>query len=86
MSIYRMRTEFGHWAKPILYVLAVIFVVGAIWQFGASPGGTKSRREAGSDDTIATVNDLPITRGEFNSVWERVAVEARKQGVHCRCS
>lgn len=80
MSIYKMRTEFGKYAKPILYLIALIFIVGAVWQFGAAPQGTTEETER-REKPLATVNGLPITQQEFDAVWTQAAKSASDQGM-----
>ncbi|MHB9038292.1 MAG: SurA N-terminal domain-containing protein [Armatimonadota bacterium] len=81
MSIYRLRTEFGQHLKWVMLGIAAIFVVGAIFTFGGMPGDGKGRDVKGGSEVIATVNGLPITRGEFEGVWSRASEEARNQGI-----
>ncbi len=79
MGIYRMRTEFGKHLKVGLAVVAFIFIVGAVWQFGAAPPGSRQRGD--QKVPIAVVNGIPISRGEFDAVWSRRADLAKTQGV-----
>jgi len=75
MGIYKIRTEFGHHMKLVLWVLAVIFVVGGVFMFGSMPnmgGGGE-----GADVVIATVNGNEITRGEMDSTWEQTRERLR---------
>ncbi|MCE5315440.1 MAG: SurA N-terminal domain-containing protein [Armatimonadota bacterium] len=81
MSIYRLRTEFGQHLKWVMLGIAVIFIVGAIFTFGAMPGGQNGQNVKGKSDVVATVNGLEITRGEFEGLWERASEEARSQGI-----
>ncbi|MGB9619115.1 MAG: hypothetical protein ACPL7K_01730, partial [Armatimonadota bacterium] len=61
MSIYKMRTEFGKYLKPILFLIALIFLVGAIWSFGVAPSRHREGPEGGSGP-IAKVNGVEISR------------------------
>lgn len=79
MSIYRMRTEFGKHLKVILIGIALIFIAGAVWQFGAAPV-TRARDEQ-QDKPIAIVDGMPISKGEFDSVWVQVSENASKNGM-----
>jgi parvulin-like peptidyl-prolyl isomerase len=81
MSIYKMRTEFGKYLKPILFVIAVIFLVGAIWSFGTAP--TRRRMEGVEDPgaVIAKVNGIEIRRGDFEMAYEQAAEEAKSRGM-----
>ncbi|MCL5103063.1 MAG: SurA N-terminal domain-containing protein [Armatimonadetes bacterium] len=85
MSIYRMRTEFGHYLKWVLYVIVLIFVIGAIYSFSGGGGITDGGRQAeGGSDVVAKVNGAEITRNAFDSVWntyQQRASEARIQST-----
>ncbi len=80
MSIYKMRTEFGHFLKPILFLIALVFLIGAIWSFGTAPGG-KDRADQQSKDVIAEVNGIAITHADFDPTWEAAVRQAQNQGV-----
>lgn len=69
MSIYKIRTEFGHHLKWLMGILAGIFVIGAFFTFGAAPPKS-GQNGAGADEIIATVNGKDITRGEMEATWE----------------
>ena len=80
MSIYKLRTEFGHYMKPILFLIALIFLVGAIYSFGTAP----MRRDGsgrGAGGAIAKVNNVEISRADFENVWDRALEEAKMRGI-----
>ena len=80
MSIYKMRTDFGKYLKPILFLIALIFLVGAIWSFGVAP----TRRGPGPEGVtgiVAKVNGVEVSRADFEAAWDRAAEEARSRGV-----
>lgn len=80
MSIYRMRTEFGKHLKIILGLVAAVFIVGAVWQFGAAPPSTRGQDE-GRKAVIATVNGIDIGQAEFDALWETASREAAQSGA-----
>ncbi|MCC6729677.1 MAG: peptidylprolyl isomerase [Chthonomonadales bacterium] len=67
-----------HWRRfathRIIYLgIAGIFGLGIIAYFGGSPGaggGPMSAAGDGADAPIATVNGVPITRAEYERVWQ----------------
>ena len=81
MSIYKMRTNFGTQFKFIFLGVALIFVVGAIFTFGGAPSGGPEGNEHGADQVIATVDGMPITKGEMESQWQQMSEALRDQGV-----
>lgn len=81
MSIYKMRTDFGHHFKWILGFIALVFVVGAVYQFGPKPPGREGEGE-GQRTSIAVVNGMPITLEEYHAVLDPYAERARDQGVN----
>jgi len=80
MSIYKMRTEFGKYLKPILFLIALIFLVGAIYSFGVAPTSRGPGPE-GVSGVIAKVNDVEISRQDFEVAWERTWEEAKSRGI-----
>lgn len=80
MSIYKMRTEFGHHLKWVMGILAVIFVIGAIFTFGSAPS-REGDKPGGADEQVATVNGMPISRGEVEATWGRVSEGLRNRGA-----
>jgi len=80
MSIYRMRTEFGKYLKPILFLIALIFLVGAIWSFGVAPSRRGQGPEGGTG-VIAKVNGVEIRREDFEAAWEQTWEQAKDRGV-----
>ncbi len=80
MSIYTMRTKFGAGLRIILFIIALVFVFGAFYQFGG-PGSQNNSGIPGNDDTIAIVNDVKIPRSAFNAKWETAMENAKRQGV-----
>lgn len=64
--------------KLVLWALAAIFVVGGIFTFGFMPNMGDGAGE-GRDAVVATVNDLEITRGEYEASWEQMAEGVRNQ-------
>jgi parvulin-like peptidyl-prolyl isomerase len=82
MSIYKLRTEFGHHFKYILIGIAFIFVIGGIFTFAGMPGGGGKRgQEAGATDVVATVDGMPITKGEMDATWGQTTEALRDRGV-----
>jgi tetratricopeptide (TPR) repeat protein len=83
MSIYKLRTELGHYFKWVLLgVLVPIFVISGASYFGNQMGGDSggSRSDADSE-VIAKVNGLDITRGELENAWESRREELQRGGV-----
>lgn len=80
MSIYRMRTEFGKHLKIILGLVAAVFIVGAVWQFGAAPPGVRGRDEE-RKKPIATVNGMEISQAEFDAAWVSASRNAAQSGM-----
>ncbi len=78
MGLYKIRTDFGHHMKIVLWVLAAVFVVGAIFTFSFMPDLDEGER-TGPSAVVATVNGLEITRGEFETAWEQMAESVRDQ-------
>jgi parvulin-like peptidyl-prolyl isomerase len=82
MSIYKMRTEMGHYFKwLLLLVLVPIFVIGGINYFGGGRGMGLNDRGRGGGDVIAVVNNSPITRQEFEQTWDQMIEQARRNGM-----
>lgn len=80
MSIYRMRTEFGKYLKPILYIIAVVFIFGAVWSFGVAPeSDDRGRKEL--ENAIAKVNGIEVSRGEYEVLWEKAMDEAKSRRI-----
>lgn len=79
MSIYKMRTEFGHHFKWIMAFIALIFVVGAVYQFGSAPvmgPGSGNKREV-----LATVGDVELKSQDFEASWAPIADSPRDYGA-----
>jgi len=74
-----MRTKFGAGLKIILFFIAVIFVLGAFWQFGG-PSIT-GRNRGSSDEVIVKVDGVEISRSAFNAKWNTAMENAKQQGV-----
>lgn len=57
-------------------LIALLFAFSIIAYFGAGPsgmgGGASDSRDRGMNETVATVNGEPITRGEVESAMQRV--------------
>lgn len=81
MSIYKMRTEFGKYLKPILFVIAVIFIIGAIWSFGTAPSRRRFEGEQDLKAVIANINGVEIRRADFEAAYEQAAAEAESRGI-----
>ena len=81
MSIYKMRTEFGHHLKWVMAILAVIFIIGAIFTFGSAPSNRENGRGGGNDEVVAKVAGMEITRGEVENTWNRTSEALRNQGI-----
>ena len=84
MGLYKMRTEFGHQMKWLLIIIAGGFLVGGLYVFTGFGGGSSMRQGGASpSDVIATVGGMDVTRGEFETAWEReLNVLTDQQGVH----
>lgn len=80
MSIYRLRTEFGQHFKYVLIGIAVIFVIGAMYTFGAAPGDNK-RNDPGSDKVVAVINGAKLTKADWDAQREQMEREARDKGI-----
>ncbi|MCX8053591.1 MAG: SurA N-terminal domain-containing protein [Armatimonadetes bacterium] len=80
MSIYKMRTEFGKYLKPILFLIALVFLIGAIWSFGTAPSHRGPEGEHG-EGVIAKVNGVEVTRQEFEAAWDQAWERAKSQGI-----
>jgi len=78
MGIYKLRTEFGHQMKWILGIIALIFLVGAIWSFGTAPSGDNKSGGDGSE-IVAKVNGKEISRSAFDSVWQQQWNQAQQR-------
>lgn len=81
MSIYKLRTEFGQHLKWVMLGIAVIFIIGAIFTFGAAPGGRNGSKVQGGDDVVAVVNGREIMRADFENSWLSASEEARNRGI-----
>ncbi|MGQ9456086.1 MAG: SurA N-terminal domain-containing protein [Armatimonadota bacterium] len=81
MSIYKMRTEFGKYLKPILFVIAVIFIIGAIWSFGTAPSRRRFEGEQDLKAVIANINGVELRRADFEAAYEQAAEEAESRGI-----
>lgn len=76
MSIYKLRTELGHYFKWVLILVAVTVVVGTFFSFGPGTnlGGGESK---GQEAVLAKVSlgnpadGVKITRGEFETMWQQ---------------
>lgn len=79
MSIYRMRTEFGKHLKIVMALIAAVFIIGAVWQFGAAPVSQKGPEE--DTKPLAIVNGIPIMKSEFDAQWVRMSNEAADRGM-----
>ncbi len=80
MSIYKMRTQFGGALKILLALIAFGFLIGAIFSFGAAPGGGR-RQDSKAGGVVATVNGQEITGDEFETAWGRTVEMARERGM-----
>ncbi len=83
MGLYKMRTEFGHQMKWLLIIIAGGFLVGGLYVFTGFGGGPSARQGgAAPSDVIATVGGMDVTRGEFETAWEReLPVLTDQQGI-----
>lgn len=82
MSIYKLRTEFGHHFKYILIGIAVIFVIGGVFTFAGMPGDMGGNGQGnGAADVVATVDGMPITKGEVDSQWAQTTEALRDRGM-----
>ncbi|MBP5092527.1 MAG: peptidylprolyl isomerase [Abditibacteriota bacterium] len=78
MSIQDIRTQFRDHFRWIAYAIAGIFIIGAIWQFGAAP---QMRKET-DEDIIAKVGKEPLTRDEFDKTWAQASENASRYGMN----
>ncbi|MEN6357532.1 MAG: SurA N-terminal domain-containing protein [Armatimonadota bacterium] len=81
MSIYKLRTEFGQHLKWVMLGIAIIFIVGAIFTFGAMPGSKGGNRVQGGNDVVAVVNGKEIQRSDFENAWEATSEQAKERGI-----
>lgn len=78
MSIYKMRTEFGHYLKWLLGLIAVIFIIGGVYTFSPAPPGSDTQKK-GEGRVIAKVNDEPITMGQYQKLWDQFYDQAKER-------
>lgn len=82
MSIYKMRTEMGRYFKWLLLIVVVpIFVIGGMNYFGGGGPGRGGRQMGDQGETIATVNGIEVSRGEFERLWGDAEERARDTGM-----
>lgn len=82
MGIYQIRTEFGQHLRWLMGILAVIFIIGGAFMFGGMPGGGgRNGQSGGTMEEVATVDGLPITRGEMDANWAQALQELQDRGV-----
>lgn len=79
MSITHMRTSFAHILKPILIVIALVFFVSVFFSYGSLLTNKRQQSEQGGQ-VLATVNGMPITKAEFDSVLQRQYEMAKGRG------
>ena len=77
MGIYKLRTDFATHLKVLLWIVLVIFVVGAIWSFGAAP----FLRNAKKKETVILVSERPVHRSDYDAEWERYYKLAQQNGM-----
>lgn len=71
MSITYWRKFATH--RLIFLIIAIIFGLGIVMYFGASPmGGSRSdsSRADYNSEVLVTANGEPVNRGEYNRIWE----------------
>lgn len=61
--------------------IAIVFIVGAIFTFGAMPGGKGGSSAKGGNDVVAVVNGKEIKRADFENMWAATSDQARNQGM-----
>ena len=81
MGIYKIRTEFGQHLRWLMGILAVIFIIGGAFMFSGMPGGGRGGQAGGSDEVVATVSGMPITKGEMDATWTQTSEALRERGV-----
>lgn len=77
MGIYKLRTDFATHLKVLLWVVLVIFVVGAIWSFGAAPFLNKVHKK----EAVILVAEKPVQRSDYDAEWERIYKLAQQNGM-----
>ena len=77
MGIYKLRTDFATHMKVLLWVVLVIFVVGAIWSFGAAPFIQKAKKK----EVVMLVGERPVHRSDFEAEWDRIYKLAQQRGM-----
>lgn len=78
MSIQDIRTQFRDHFRWIAYAIALVFIIGAVWQFGAAP---ERQSTPDAEKVIALVGKTPITQDEFDTIWAQVSENASQFGV-----
>ncbi len=77
MGIYKLRTDFATHLKVLLWVVLVIFVVGAIWSFGAAPFIKRQKLK----ETVIAVGEGNVQRSDYDAEWDRIYKMAQKNGM-----
>lgn len=78
MSITRMREKFSKAFKPVLVAIALVFLVGAFYQFGG--GGSRDTEKAKTGgDVVAVVNKQDITRDEYTQAFTTAIKKTKDQ-------
>ena len=81
MSIYKMRTEFSHYLKFILILIAAVFIIGAVFQFSGAPKRNPNQVTGTTAEVIAKVNGEEISGADFDALWINTKERARQGGV-----
>ncbi|MBQ7256866.1 MAG: tetratricopeptide repeat protein [Abditibacteriota bacterium] len=77
MGIYKLRTDFATHLKVLLWVVLVIFVVGAIWSFGAAPFIKRQKLK----ETVIAVGEGNVQRSDYDAEWDRIYKLAQRNGM-----
>ena len=77
MGIYKLRTDFATHLKVLLWVVLVIFVVGAIWSFGAAPFIKRQKLK----ETVIAVGEGNVQRSDYDAEWDRIFKLAQRNGM-----
>lgn len=77
MGIYSLRTNFATHLKVLLWVVLVIFVIGAIWSFGAAPLLKKQKQR----EVVLVVGEGNVHRSDFEAEWDRIYKMAQQRGM-----
>jgi parvulin-like peptidyl-prolyl isomerase len=74
-----MRESFSHFLRPLMWLLAIVFVFGAVMIVGM-PAFTNRGEKAKGDEVVATVNGINITKIQLAQAQEDQLKAMRSSG------